>query len=82
MKVIDILNNLEEGGHLKALYQAGIVTLRTFSQRDIYLRWQTLRASLRYAEDNSGAVRQVADEMEVSVRTVERAIAGMQQIAA
>ncbi|TGD80303.1 hypothetical protein [Hymenobacter wooponensis] len=82
MKVIDILNKLEEGGHLTSLYQAGIINLKAFSQRDIYLRWQTLRASLRYAQDNAGAVRQVAEEMEVSVPSVYRAIVGMEQQAA
>lgn len=81
MKVIDILNKLEEGGHLTSLYQAGIINLKAFSQRDLYLRWQVLRASLRYTEDNAGAVRQVAQEMEVSCDTVYRAIAGMQKVA-
>jgi hypothetical protein len=82
MKVIDILNKLEEGGQLTSLYQAGIINLKAFSQRDIYLRWQTLRASLRYSQDNAGAVRMVAQEMEVSVPSVYRAIAGMDKQAA
>lgn len=81
MKVIDILNKLEEGGHLTSLYQAGIINLKAFSQRDIYLRWQTLRASLRYAQDNAGAVRTVAQELDVSTDTVYRAIAGMEKVA-
>ena len=79
MRVIDILNKLEEGGQLTALYQAGVINLKAFSQRDIYLRWQTLRASLRYAHDNAGAVRKVAQELDVSVPSVYRAIAGMQK---
>jgi hypothetical protein len=82
MKVIDILNKLEEGGHLTSLYQAGIINLKAFSQRDIYVRWQTLRASLLYTEDNAGAVRRVAEELEVSVPSVYRAIAGMEKRAA
>lgn len=82
IKVIDILNQLEEAGQLTALYRSGCINIRTYNMRDIYLRWQTLRASLRYTEDNPGAVRQVASEMDVSVRTVERAIAGMQKLTA
>ncbi|RPD46782.1 hypothetical protein DNI29_11495 [Hymenobacter sediminis] len=79
MKVIEIMNKLDEGGQLTALYQAGIINLKAFSQRDIYLRWQTLRASLRYTSDNAGAVRRVAEELEVSTDTVYRAIAGMEK---
>ncbi|TGE07706.1 hypothetical protein [Hymenobacter fodinae] len=82
MRVIDILNKLEEGGHLTSLYQAGVINLKAFSQRDIYLRWQTLKASLRFSQDNAGAVRKVAEEMEVSVPSVYRAIAGMEKAAA
>ena len=81
MKVIDILNKLEEGGHLTSLYQAGIISIKAYSARDLYLRWQTLRASLRFEKDNAGAVRMVAEEMEVSCDTVYRAIQSMNKIA-
>lgn len=82
MRVIDILNKLEESGQLTALYQAGVLTIRAYSQRDLYLRWQTLRASVRYAQDNAGAVRLVSEEMGVSTDTVYRAVAGMEKRAA
>ncbi|TGE22826.1 hypothetical protein [Hymenobacter metallicola] len=82
MKVIDILNKLEEGGHLTSLYQAGCINIRTYNSRDIYLRWQTLRASLRYEKDNAGAVRLVANEMEISCDTVYRAISSMEKMTA
>lgn len=82
MRVIDILNKLKEGGQLAALYQAGVLTIRAYSQRDIYLRFQTLRASLRYAQDKAGAVRKVAEEMDVSTDTVYRAVSGMEREAA
>ncbi|TGE29734.1 hypothetical protein [Hymenobacter metallicola] len=79
MKVIDILNQLDEKGQLVALYRSGCINVRTYAYRDVYLRWQTLRASMRYYEDNAGAVRQVAAEMEISVPSVYRAIAGMEK---
>ncbi|RFP65931.1 hypothetical protein D0N36_06925 [Hymenobacter lapidiphilus] len=79
MKVIDLLNALDDAGQLNTLYQAGCLNIRAYNMRDIYQRWQTLKSSLRYADDNGGAVRAVAAELSVSTDTVYRAVAGMEQ---
>lgn len=79
MQVIDLLNALDDAGQLGSLYQAGCLNIRAFNMRDIYQRWQTLRSSLRYADDNGGAVRVVARELGVSTDTVYRAVGAMQQ---
>ncbi|UOQ70981.1 hypothetical protein [Hymenobacter cellulosilyticus] len=77
MTLANLMNQLEEAGHLTVLYKSGVVGISAYANRDIYLCWQTLRASIRYSEDNASAVRQVAEKMEVPVPTVYRAVAAM-----
>lgn len=79
MTAYDLLNQLDESGHLKALYGAGLVTLRAYSARDLYTHYLALTALPRYIDAPADAVRAIVQEFGVCRATVYNAIKEMQQ---
>jgi len=79
MKLIDLLNQLDQAGTLGQLYQAGVVGLAAYSQREIYNYYQALLSSSRYADQPSKAAQATARGCKVARSTVYRALRVMQQ---
>ena len=77
MIVADLLNQLDSAGVLHRLYQAGLINLKAYNHRDIYLHWQALVATPQYADQPEQAKTETARQIGVSPRTVRRAIQEM-----
>jgi hypothetical protein len=79
MQLIDLLNQLDEKGQLGKLYQAGAINIKCFNHKEIVLHYRALLATPTYADQPSQAARATATGLDVSLRTVYRAIGEMEQ---
>jgi len=77
--LISMLNTLAESGQLGTLYAAGVVNLKTYNYRDVYLYYQALRSTPRYVDHVTQAVEETARQCGVSKETVYRAMREMEQ---
>lgn len=79
MRLITLLNQLEQQGTLGQLYQAGAITLTMYSHREIYNYYQALLSSSRYVDRPSKAAAATAQACKVARSTVYRALHVMEQ---
>ena len=79
MRLIQLLNQLEQHGTLGQLYQAGAITLTMYSHREIYNYYQALLSSPRYFDRPSKAAQAMAEGCKVATSTVYRALRIMEQ---
>ena len=79
MRVIDHLNNLQAAGLLLPLYRAGLVPIRAYTYREVYLTYAALRCLPRYTEHLLDAARETAQQCGVNLSTVYRARELMEQ---
>lgn len=79
MRLIQLLNQLDEQGTLGQLYQAGVVGLAAYSQREIYNYYHVLLASSRYIDRPHKAALATAEGCKVARSTVYRALRIMEQ---
>jgi Fe2+ or Zn2+ uptake regulation protein len=79
MRLVDLLNQLEEQGLLTPLYQAGALTLATLNHREAYLHYCALLACPRYHDQPTRAVEATAAAVRMEKRTVYRVLRNMQR---
>jgi len=79
MRLVDLLNQLEQQGLLSPLYQAGALTLATLNHREAYLHYSALLASPRYRDQPTRAVEDTAAALRMGTATVYRALRSMQR---
>lgn len=79
MRLIQLLNQLDEQGTLGQLYQAGVVGLAAYTQREIYNYYHALLSTPRYTDQPSKAVHATAEGCKVDLRTVYRVLRRMEQ---
>jgi hypothetical protein len=79
MRLVDLLNKMEEAGTLGLLYKAGVVTLAVYSRREVYNTYQALRATPAYIDRPSNAAKATAASCRVARSTVYTAIREMEQ---
>jgi len=79
MRLVDLLNNMEQAGILFPLYKAGAVTLAVYSRRDIYNTYKALRATPAYVDRPSNAAKATAASCRVARSTVYLSIKEMEQ---
>lgn len=79
MRLIDLLNKLEQDGMLTQLYQAGAVTLAVYAQREVYNTYHALLATPQYADQPSKAAYATALECRVARSTVYNALRCLRQ---
>jgi hypothetical protein len=74
VRLIQLLNQLEQQGTLGQLYQAGAITLTMYSHREIYNYYQALLNTPRYTDPPSKAVQATAEGCKAATSTVYRAL--------
>lgn len=79
MLVIDFLDSLAEAGHLTALCQAGLVSVKAHAQREIYGVYQALAQLPPYQAKPQKLAQETADVVGVHLATVYRAVEAMQR---
>lgn len=79
MRLIDLLNELEQTGTLGKLYKCGAATLAVYAQREVFNTYAALLATPHYADRRTKAVEATATQCRVSKGTVWRAIRQMQR---
>lgn len=77
MRVIDYLNQLAEQGLLTPLCQAGVISVKRHSQREIYLHYQALASSPRFIDSPLFTATQTAEDLGIHFTTVYKARAEM-----
>lgn len=80
MRLITLLNQLDQEGVLSKLYQAGAATLAVYAQREVYNHYIALLASPHYSDKRAEAARVTASTCGVSLRSVYRACRAMEQV--
>lgn len=79
MRLIDLLNQLDQNGTLGKLYQAGAATLAVYARREVYNTYLALLATPQYADQRGRAVRATAAQCRVAISSVYRAIGEMER---
>jgi len=79
MRLVDLLNDMEQAGTLGLLYKVGVVGLAVYSRREVYNTYQALRATPAYVDKPSGAAQATAARCHVARSTVYMAIREMEQ---
>lgn len=74
--IVDVLNELESTGKLKALLNAGLISTKVIFYREAYLRVKAYTSV--YSLTIGVAISEVAEELRVDERTVRRAVKAMQ----
>jgi hypothetical protein len=77
VRLIDLLNQLDQAGTLGQLYQAGVVGLAAYTQREIYNYYHALLGSPSYLDRPHKAALTTAEGCKVSRVTVYRALQRM-----
>jgi hypothetical protein len=80
MRLIDLLNQLEEKGQLGKLYQAGALNIKCFNHKEIVLHYRALLAMPGYVDQPTRAAEATAVALGVDVSTVYRARREMEQV--
>jgi hypothetical protein len=79
VRLIQLLNQLDEQGTLGQLYQAGVVGLAAYSQREIYNYYHALLSTPQYLDRPHKAAVATADGCKVARSSVYRALRIMEQ---
>lgn len=74
--IVEVLNELEKTGRLRALLNAGLISPKVIFYREAYLRVKACTSV--YRQSIGVAISEVAEELRVDERTIRRAVKAME----